>query len=181
MKNLFVILVAGIVFLTSCSSSKEEKPKNSTDQYFSDQMDRIADQKAAIKNEYRLRMERKKLQDMWEAYSDEPLPQKKNDESAVNEKKDNCCPSLVVVVVPQQPCPAPVKRGSGIKKPKPCPCPPTVTPKPPCTTCGTGKILYLNGEEYREYHGEEAPASAPGIAKPGYYFNPLDSMWYKKN
>ncbi|MFO0743905.1 MAG: hypothetical protein U0469_02550 [Candidatus Paceibacterota bacterium] len=126
-------------------------------------------------------MERKKLQDMWERYSDcDAVPEKKNDEPAV---KDTCCPQVVVVVVPQQPCPTPAKKGGhkkGIKPPCPT-CPPTVTPvKPPCATCGTGKVLYLNGEEYREYHGEEAPASAPGVAKPGYYFNATDSMWYKK-
>ena len=77
MKKVF--LFAGIVFfvsfLTSCGGGKE---KTSTDQYMDQQMDEIADQKAAIKNEYKLRMERKKLQDMWERYSDcDAVPEKK--------------------------------------------------------------------------------------------------------
>jgi hypothetical protein len=108
--------------------------------------------------------------------------EKKHDQPVV---RDTCCSKTpVVVVVMPQPCSqtVPAPRGGGQKKvKKPCPpCPPAVTPKPPCTTCGTGATLYLNGEEYKEYHGAEAPASAPGVAKPGYYFNPLDSMWYKK-
>lgn len=182
MKKVLFALIAGIVVSFSMPSCSSEKPKTSTDQYMDQQMDEIADQKAAIKNEYKLRMERKKLQDMWERYSDcDAVPEKKNDEPAV---KDTCCPAVVVVVVPQQPCPPVPHRSGGHKKgiKNPCPpCPPAVTPvKPPCTTCGTGKTVYVNGEEYKEYHGEEAPASAPGVAKPGYYFNPLDSMWYKK-
>lgn len=186
MKKLFVILMAGIVFFTSCSSDKkEEKPKTSTDQYFDQQMDEITDQKVAIKNEYKLRMERKKLQTMWESYSDcdaAAEPKKKTEDG---EDCSNCGPQQIVIIDNSN-CnkTSSTKKWGGIKKPKPpCPpCPPKVGPvKPPCSTCGTDKTVYVNGEEYKEYHGEEAPASAPGVAKPGYYFNPLDSMWYKKN
>ncbi len=195
---VFIGIVFFISFLTSCGGKKVNEEDDVTYNPALIAKDNLKAYKKAAK------IARKQMRDLEKAegktfdYIDtaEVLGfrddlsdrQKKNDEPEPVAKKDTCCPSIVqnfFNASPPPPAKTKTKRkpsgGKTQKKPD-CPdCPDNVKPVTPApANCGDKKI-YVNGEEYQEYHGPEAPASAPGIAKPGYHWNPKDSMWYKKN
>lgn len=198
--SLLSVVVFFALFLTSCSSKKEEKPRTSTDQYMDQQMDEIADQKAAIKNEYRLRMERKKLQDMWERYSDcdaVPEPQKKTEQAD--------CPSQgpqQIVIIDNSNCGnssgTTRKSGSGRGKKTPkkteqadCPTCPDLKPAPkagpnivdtPCVykyvvTGKSGKVYFQSNSliDFENWK-KNNPSIAKALSQPTFTPNTQDSF-----
>lgn len=87
--------------------------------------------------------------------------------SVINNRKVT---SSTAIVVPNETVPTAVAELS----------PGGLSPFPSKTAGSSSGDIIVNGVTYVPYSGMEAPASAPGVAKPGFYRDPNTQKWYKK-